>query len=182
MGGDSKMRRCPETEVRMVTRVPARARRRANSTVGLMWPCKGKLTTRKCATAIWVSSLKGSSKTTQLRFLSACDLYSSPPITDPIKPTPEVRFYMTANKSNQNEQRSLLSSTNALMLQSKDPPSSTASLVNSLHFLAFLLISSPPITSSKHLFSSPPSKTPSSFTFTLTPVFQTSSIIFAFVV
>ncbi|RWR87158.1 hypothetical protein CKAN_01609200 [Cinnamomum micranthum f. kanehirae] len=85
-------------------------------------------------------------------------------------------------KPNQTEPTPLISSTNALKPRSEDPPSATDSLVKSFHFLAFFFISSPPITTSKHLFSSPPSNTPSSFTFTLTPALQTSSTSFAFVI
>ncbi|RYR16957.1 hypothetical protein Ahy_B03g061784 [Arachis hypogaea] len=65
---------------------------------------------------------------------------------------------------------------------SEEPPSFTASLANIFHFsFAFSPL---PITTSRHLFISPASTTPSSSSSsrsTLTPVFHTSSISFAFV-
>ncbi|KAJ0467824.1 hypothetical protein HanIR_Chr14g0689571 [Helianthus annuus] len=74
------------------------------------------------------------------------------------------------------------SSKKAWRLIVDDPPLLKAFLANSFHFLAFLLISSSSITISTHLLISFLSTIPSpSLLFTLTPVFQTSSIIFALV-
>ncbi|RWR87150.1 crocetin glucosyltransferase, chloroplastic-like protein [Cinnamomum micranthum f. kanehirae] len=89
---------------------------------------------------------------------------------------------VTHLKHFQDKEPPAISSTKALRFLSEEPPSPIASLAKSLHFSAFFFISSPPITSSKHLFSSPPSMIPSSFTLTLTPIFQTPSTSFAFVV
>uniref|UniRef100_A0A6N2LLF2 Uncharacterized protein n=1 Tax=Salix viminalis TaxID=40686 RepID=A0A6N2LLF2_SALVM len=81
------------------------------------------------------------------------------------------------------EQRASKRHTNSSMFLSEEPPSLTASIANSLHFLAFFFISlpfSPSITSLIQHSISSLGTIPFSSTLTLTPTFQTSSTSFAF--